>query len=446
MSLSSVPLDTPLWEETAPPGGAYAPLAGHAETDVAVVGGGYAGLSTALAVAERGGQVTVLEAAEPGAGASGRNGGQVIPGLRHFRSDLTAAYGEDQGTRAHAFGATTADVTFDLINRLRLDCGAVQSGWIQLADTDEAMREGRLRCEAWARRGAPAEPLDREAARQLTGSDAYLGGWIDRRGGTVQPLAYARALARAAAAAGATIHARSPVVRIGRDGACWSLTTPTGQLKARRLLLATNGSTGRLWPSIARMILPVWSFQVATAPFPPGTRGSLLPDGQAVSDTRRVIRYFRRDAASRLIVGGKGTSHAPRRPQDFDLQRKMVARLYPDMADAALTHLWGGQVALTIDRLPRIVAIGPDALASLGCNGKGVAWNTALGPVLADALLTGDYAGLPIPVTRPRPIPFHELRRVYVAAGSAWLRLRDALDQPNPATFKPRKADSNAES
>lgn len=426
------PLDGSLWAATAEPAARWPTLSGPAEADVVIVGAGYAGLSTALHLAENGRSAIVLEAREPGFGGSGRSGGQVIAGLRHFASDLVKVYGEAAGRRAHAFGAGAAEATFALIRRLGLACDASQAGWIQAADTPAALAESRARVEAWRKAGAPVCSLGRDELRGLVGGDAYLGGWIDARGGTVQPLAYARGLARAAAAAGAQIFADSPALSVRRDGSAWRVETPAGAVTAPRLLLATNAATDGLWPRLERTILPVWSFQVATRPLTAAERRYVLPGGQAVSDTRRVLRFFRLDRDGRLVVGGKGTSHGPKAARDFDLQVLTLARLYPALEGIEIDHRWGGQVAVTVDRLPRIVGLGPGAYANLGCNGKGVAWCTAVGRAFAEAFAADDPAALPIPVSPIEPIPFHELRRLYVGVGGAWLRFRDLIDRSSP--------------
>lgn len=402
-------------------------LSGNLDAEVTIVGGGYAGLSTALTLAERGVATVLLEAAEPGAGASGRNGGQVIPGLRHFVEDLTAVYGDDLGTRLHAWGAGTADATFALVRRLGLDCDATQAGWINAAKGTVEGALVRRRAEAWMRRDAPVRLLDGAELADLTGSTAYDEGLIDARGGSVQPLSLARELARAAQATGARLYARSPATGIARDGSGWAVTTPAGRVRSRRVLLATSAMAGTLWPRLAEAYLPVWSFQVATDPLPVD-RG-VLRGGAVVSDMRRVLRYFRRDRDGRLMVGGKGTIAAPRGPGSFGEVRRTLARLYPGRSPDPTPYYWGGQVAVTLDRLPRLVTLDDGVLATLACNGKGVAWNVALGAVLADALTGADPRSLPLPPARALdPIPFHALKQVYAAAGSAWLRLQDALD------------------
>ncbi len=421
-----------LWAETAEPAPALSPLEGQQQAEVAIVGAGYTGLATALALAGRGVAVTVLEAEAPGAGASGANGGQVIPGLRHFASDLVASYGEALGRRLHEHGARDADRAFALIARHGIACDATRSGWIQAADNPTALEEARRRCRAWAEWGAPVRFLEREELRELTGTDAYLGGWIDPRGGTVQPLSLARGLARAALAAGARVHAPARVTAIRPEGGDWRLSTATGSVLARRVLLATNARCGRLWPGLAAGFMAVWSFQTATAPLPDAA--GVLPGRQAVSDTRRVLRYWRRDAAGRLIVGGKGTIRRPRGPRSFSVPERMRARLYPGLPDAPPAHYWGGQVSISLDRLPRLLGLAEGVFAVMQDNGKGVAWCAGSGEALADLLTGAEPRDLPLPpVTKLRPIPLYPLRTLYAAAGSLWLRAGDALERRRQA-------------
>ncbi|MBU8541141.1 NAD(P)/FAD-dependent oxidoreductase [Falsiroseomonas tokyonensis] len=414
-----------LWEATAAPAPILAPLRGPAETAVAIIGAGYSGLSTALALAERGVAVTVLEAVAPGAGASGRNGGQVIPGFKHDVADAIAVYGQARGTAMHALGARAATETFALIARHGIDCDAAQNGWAQLGDTPAALEAMAARLAAWRRAGAPVHWLSREEAAALAGTKAYLGGWLHAGGGSVQPLSYARGLARAAMAAGAVIHAPTRATAIRREGADWRVETGQGQLRARRVLIATNALPGDLWPGLADTMIPVWSFQVATQP------GAVPAGMPVVSDTRRVLRYFRADRDGRLVVGGKGRLRAPRDLGDFATQRHMLARLYPQLAEAPVEFGWGGQVAITLDRLPRLFRLEDGVFATIGCNGKGIAWCTATGPELATVLTGGESLALP-PVEPLRPIPLHQLKKIYAAAGSVWFRLRDRLERSTP--------------
>jgi glycine/D-amino acid oxidase-like deaminating enzyme len=413
-----------LWAATAPAGPPTPPLVGPVDCAVAIVGAGFTGLSTALALAARGVVVTVLEADAPGAGASGVNGGQVIPGLRHRREEVVRRYGEAVGDRLYQFGVTTADATFALIRDHAIACDAMRAGWVQAAETPAEIAEGLDRVAGWRAVDADVTPLTRDEVAAITGSTAYLGGWRHGGGGGLQPLALALGLARAAIAAGARVHGGSRVTEITRDGADWRLQTATGRVVARRVLVATTALTGRLLPKLAQALLPVWSYQIATDPI--ASAHGVLPNGAVVSDTRRILTYFRRDAEHRLVVGGKGRLDAPGPGEPFAVQRRALARLYPKLAGATVRFGWGGQVAVTPGRWPHLFQLGDGLYAPLACNGKGVAWCVAQGPVLADFLTGTPADALPLPPPEPvAPIPLHGLRRAYSAAGSIYYRFLD---------------------
>lgn len=436
MTDAAEPTQRSLWEATALPARPYPMLAGPLETEVLVVGAGFAGLSCALHLAERGVAVTVLEAGTVGCGASGRNGGQLLAGGRHTRGELVSLYGEAAGQRLHDFGAGAPDAALALIRRLGLQCDAVQAGSIYAADNPAGLAETQAKLKALQAHGVDARWLDRAQILEATGSRAYLGGYFNPQGGSVQPLSLVRELARAASAAGAHLHEQSAALAIERTGSGWQVRTAHGRVAARRVLLATNGRPGALWPALEQAVLPVWSFQVATDPLP--ASAGVLPGGVTVSDTRRIVRYFRRDAAGRLVVGGKGTIGAPRGPRSFEVQRRALARLYPQLADAPVRYWWGGQVTITLNRLSRFFTLDDNLFATVACNGKGVAWNVALGPVLADAMMGVPLESLALPPARPlQTIPFHFFKQAYTAAGGAWLRLRDGLDRAGPAATSP---------
>lgn len=399
---------------------------------MAIVGGGYAGLSTALHLAERGVPATVLESGAIGGGASGRNGGQVLYGGKHSRRELTARFGEAAGERLFRFGTGAPDAAFGLIRRLHLQCDAMQAGSIYAADSQAGLEETRGKHQALQADGVAARWLDRAAIAEATASNAYLGGYFNPLGGSVQPLSLVRELARAAQAAGACIHEHSAALALQRQGADWNVRTARGSIRARKVLIATQGRPGSLYPALEGSVLPVWSFQVATDPLPQPL--GLLSTGTVVSDTRRVLRYFRSDREGRLMMGGKGTLRSPKGPQSFALQHKALAHLYPQLAEQPIRWWWGGEVAVTLDRLPRLFTLGDGVLASVACNGKGVAWNVALGSVLADALTGAALDTLPLPPATPlQTIPFHFLKQAYSAAGSSWLRLLDGIDLARPS-------------
>ena len=427
-SMSDSPLSLPpsLWAASARPAPATPRLDGSRKADVAVIGAGFSGLAAALQLAQSGASVVVLEAGEVGWGASGRNGGQVIPGLKWDPDELVAMFGADAGEQLVRFAGGAPDRVFDLIERHRIDCEARRCGWIQptFADADNNLAARRV--EQWQRRGAPVSILDREAACRLVGSPIYRGGWIDRRAGSVQPLSYARGLARAAQQAGAQVCANSRVVGLARNGGRWRVTTVQGaEVSAENVLVATNGYSDGLWPRLRRSVIAANSFQVATERLPDQLRRTVLPEGHVASDTRKLLLYYRADHDGRLIMGGRGTFREPLGSSDYRHLESVIGLVFPQLKGTRCEFRWSGRVALTRDHLPHVHRPAPGLTIFLGYNGRGIAMATALGTLVAANLTAADANPLPLPITEIRPIPLHSLHRVYATAILQMYRLSD---------------------
>ena len=405
------------------------PISSPERVDLAVVGGGLQGLSTAHAAARGGLSVRVIEAGELGAGASGLNGGQVIAGLKHDPDWLLRHFGEARGGALIDFAAGAADAVFDLIHRQGLDVEHVRSGWIQAAHTPAALAAAEERNRQWQARGADVMLLNGAEVALLTGASGYLGGWLDRRGGTIDPLAFVFELARLATQAGARIATGTKAIGLQRDGADWRVDTSTGHpVRARSVLVATNAYSDRLVAGLAQSLVPLHSFQIATAPLPPDLRETILPHGQAVSDSRRIVVYYRKSPDGRLVLGGRGRMAEPRGEADWaHLQRAMV-QLFPALEGIAVEHRWFGRVAMTPDHLPHVHEPERGLLAVAGCQGRGVGLMTALGPRLVDYIQSGDPAALPFPLSPIRPIPFHSLHAIGAGVAIAWRRLLDGWE------------------
>lgn len=421
------PLSPSLWAATAAAAPATAPMHGHANADVVVVGAGYAGLSTALHLAQRGISVRVVEAREIGFGGSGRNGGQVIPGLKHDPDELLRRFGPTQGERLVRFAEGTADVVFDLIDRYGMDVPRLRTGWIQGAHTPAALVVAHDRAAQWARRGAAVRKLDRDEMSALLGTDRYLGGWIDERAGSIQPLSYVRGLARAAMQEGAIVHTHSPVSRLERNGSRWTVHGADGyEIQADRVVVCTNAyGAGALVPGLHTTIIDAQTFQVATAPLPESVRATILPGGQVCSDTRNLLLYFRLDHTGRLLMGGRGPFREPRGVQDWQHLERVVAKMFPQVDGIAFDYRWCGRVAVTRDYLPHLHEPHPGMLVDIGCQGRGVGLQTRMGQAMAEYVATGDALALPLPATPIKGFPLHGLRRLYVNAVVSWYRLND---------------------
>jgi glycine/D-amino acid oxidase-like deaminating enzyme len=425
---ASPPLPPSLWAATARPAPATPPLDASRPADVAIVGAGFSGLSAALRLAESGASVVVLESGEPGWGASGRNGGQVIPGLKWDPDELVAMFGVEAGEQLVRVAGGSAGTLFDLVERHGIDCEAKRCGWIQptFTDADNALAERRV--EQWQRRGAPVELLDRETACRLVGSPIYRGGWIDRRAGSVQPLSYSRGLARAAQGAGAVVCGNSRVTGLARDGARWKVTTAHGAVvSAAQVLIATNGYSDDLWPHLRQSVIAANSFQVATELLPEALLRTVLPEGQVASDTRKLLLYYRANHDGRLIMGGRGTFRDPAGPSAFGHLESVIGLVFPQLKGTRCAFRWSGRVALTRDHLPHVHRPAPGLTILLGYNGRGVGLATTLGTLVGAHLAAPDAHPLPLPLTAIAPIPLHSLHRIYATAILQMYRLSDYI-------------------
>ncbi|MGE0750511.1 MAG: NAD(P)/FAD-dependent oxidoreductase [Variibacter sp.] len=420
------PLEPALWTATAPPAPATPPLSESTSCDVCVIGGGYAGLSTALHLAERGISVVVLEAKEVGYGGSGRNGGQVIPGLKYDPDELEKKFGPECGARLVQFAGSTADAVFQLIIKHRMEVPHLRSGWIQAAHAPTSIAELRGRAEQWACRGAPVEFLDKAETDRHLGTSQYFASWIDRRAGAVQPLAFARGLARAALAAGARVHGATPATGLFREQGKWVVETAARtSVRADRVVMCTNAYTGALWSGVRETVIAPNTYQIATEPLSDNIRKSILPFGQVVSDARKVLLYFRLDHHGRLLLGGRGPFREPKEATDWAHLESVLERLFPQTKGVKIEHRWCGRIAITRDFLPHLHEPAPGLLVDIGCMGRGVALQTALGRSFADYIASGDENALPFLRLPIKPIPFHGLNRMYFAAAVAWYRHLD---------------------
>jgi len=422
----SADLRAVLWTATAPDAPPTPPLDGERRADVAVVGGGYTGLSAALHLAEGGADTVLLEAAEPGFGASGRNNGQVIPVYsRHAPEDMIREYGAERGERMNAWVGASADLVFALIRRHAIDCDAARQGWLQPAHTTSRIAAIAAKCDQWAARGADVAMLDRAQTEALTGSPIYHGAWLHRGGGHIQPLAYARGLARAAIGAGAAVHGHSPVRRLSREGNDWRVETPDGAVRVGAVILAANAHTDRLWPGLARSIIPVRSFHVATAPLDGDAARTVLPHNHGLSDTRQALWAFRRDRDGRLVTTAMPLFPAGARGTLRRSTRARLRRAFPQIGDIALDYIWEGRIAMTLDRLPHFHELAPGVWTGLGYSGRGIALATAMGRLLAERAMGRAPRDLPIPTTALETLPLHRILVPLSRALILYYRWRD---------------------
>lgn len=415
-----------LYKDTAEPAVTTPPLDGDARADVVVVGGGLTGLSTALHLAEKGIKVVLLEAEEPGWGASGRNGGQVNPGLKPDPDIVERDYGTDLGCRMNAFAGAAPAFVFDLVKRHGIRCEGRRNGTLRAAIRPNHAAKMRSTAEQLARRGAPIDVLDGAAVVRATGTERYLAAMLDRRGGDLNPLSLARGVAGAALRAGAAVHGGTRALGLVRAGSSWQVQTATGAVNAEHVVLATNGYTDDLWPDLRRTIVPLFGAIAATAPLPDRIAQDLMPSRCVLYESGTVTMYYRVDGAQRLLIGGRGPMREICATSAIPHLLAYARVLWPAVAQAQWTHAWGGRLAMTRDQYPHVHEPADGLWVCLGYNGRGVALSTAMGAQLANRIIDRS-ARFDMPITNMRTIRFHALWPLAVRAAIAHGRLSDFL-------------------
>jgi glycine/D-amino acid oxidase-like deaminating enzyme len=413
------------WDATTPPPAAPRPLPDRA--DLVVVGGGYTGLSAARSLARGGASVIVLEAQALGFGASSRNGGQVLTGLKLGADALLSRFGRERAREM--FGASLAAIDFieALVAGERIDCGFARSGHLDAAFKPAHYERFRRDQEILFQEfDHPVRLVPRAEQRQELGTDYYHGLMLDERSACLHPARYLRGLADAAARAGADLHERTGVHAIEALRPGFRVVTARGTLAARDVLVATNGYTDGAAPALRRRVVPVGSYIVATRPLGPERAQALLPRRRVCFDSKRFLFYFRLSDDDRLLFGGRAqftpaTESSTRRAAE--LLRRGMLEVFPGLRGVPLEYAWSGNVCFTPDLLPRAGRLDGIHYA-LGYAGHGVAMATFLGDVMADVLLgrpdRNPFRGLPF-----RPIPLYSGRPWFLPLAGAAFKVLD---------------------
>jgi glycine/D-amino acid oxidase-like deaminating enzyme len=383
-------ISRPYWWDAAPPVKRNVPP--PETTDVAVVGGGYAGLSAALQLAGGGTRVAVLEAGDFGTGASSRNAGLVSGG--NYLGKGLKGLSEAEAAALMSEASRALDLVEEIIAAERIECHYERTGRVVAAAVPAhytALAGTLDRLNRFA--GSQASMLPREKQRTEIATDAYSGGMIVNRTGKLHPALYLHGLLRAAEAAGASLHSDVTAQTIEGGRGHFELSTGRGKVRAREVIIATNGYTGTLTPWLRRRVIPVASYMIATETLPPDLAASLLPNGRTLTDSRRVLRFARMSPdGSRMLFGGRAR-FTPQAPQEAaPVLHRFMSEVFPQLKDFRVSHAWCGNVAFTFDFLPH--AGEQDGLHyCLGCNGSGVAMMTMLGRKVAGRILGATSAG-----------------------------------------------------
>ena len=407
-----------LWAETAPPAPKLTPIEGEHSTDVAVIGGGYTGMSAALHLAEAGTDVVLLEAREIGFGGAGRNVGFVNAGLWLMPDEVVRIMGQTHGERLLEVLGASPDLVFELIEKHGIHCEAVRQGSLHCAHSPGGFRELQQRESQWKRRGAPVTLLSREEAAPKIGSDSFHGALFDQRAGTIQPLAYAYGLAEAAKRAGARLHVESPVTALKRESDHWHLTTPTGQVLAKSVILATLGYPDFAFKNREKELIPFNYFQFATSPLPEDIRKTILPGGEGALDTNMILTSLRLDQSGRLLAGSVGQVENMGYSLHKSWAQRTIRKLFPQVGPISLDYAWNGRIAMTVNHIPRFHMLDENLVSVSSYNGRGIGPGTVFGKLLAELVQGASPDTIPLPVSKPEDILTRNLRGLFYETGA----------------------------
>lgn len=375
---------------------------GALKFDICIIGAGFAGLSSALHLAEQGYKVCVLDAQRVGWGASGRNGGQVGSGQRLGQEELEQLVGDTLASEAFQIGVDAADLVRELIRKHHINC-AYKSGSIEAYHKKRYDKYGPLEVEHMRSKYGyeTMSYLSPDEMSEKVGSPDYSGGILDTHAGHLHPLNYARGLANAALKAGAEIFELSRVTSFEGGPPC-KVKTDQAEISADHIILATNGYLGNLDNQVADRVMPINNFIVATEPLDGAACKALIRDGECVHDSRFVVNYFRISEDKRLLFGG-GENYTYKFPRDIKaMVTKPMLQIYPHLKDVRIDYAWGGTLAITMNRLPHFDFRSNGVINISGYSGSGVHMATMAGKIVSEAV-NGQMAKFDIMSQLPTP-------------------------------------------
>lgn len=398
-----------VWDTTSAEPDVGKGLNGDTACDVAIIGGGYTGLSTALHAAEKGMNCHVLEAQRIGHGGSGRNVGLVNAGLWMPPQDVQAILGEAKSVPLIKALGDMPEYVFSLIEKHQIQCEPHRNGTIHAAHSPSGFRNLQRRAEGWKRLGVHVDLLDASNVAKKTGSNAFFGGLLDRRAGTIDPMGYTRGLGRAAVSAGARISVGTKAQNLSYDGTHWTVSTNQGIVTAKYVVLATNACADDLWPGLRQSYTSIPFFQLSTQPL--GARANhILKGNQGLWDTAPIMFSLRRDNQGRLIIGSMGAIHGDTTGLSQCWAAKTLHRLFPDLGPVEFESAWHGQIAMTSDHIFRIHRPAENLFAPVGYNGRGIITGTLFGQALSELMTGAPEDTLPVSISDIQPVRFRTVK------------------------------------
>ncbi len=414
------------YRATATPYEPFPRFEGDMKVDVAILGGGYTGLSAALELAEAGYSVAVLEGETVGFGASGRNGGQVCTGFHQSLSEIEKNLGRDTAETCKDVGFNAPKLIADRVERFNINCD-LKWGYIHAAEKSSHVPELQEMHEDWEKWGYTGSQLyDKSGARDVVGSDIYQGALWEPGAGHIHPLNYCIGLAEAARGLGAKIFENSPVLDVD-SGTNPSLKTAHGTLSANFLILAGNAYLKEKVPYLYRRIMPVGSYILATEPLGENRAKGLIPNDEAICNTNFIVDYYRLSGDKRMLFGGRAT-YSGLEPNDLgSFVRPRMLRVFPQLDDVQIEHVWGGWIGITVSRMPHLGRIGDSTFFAQGFSGHGVALSNMSGKLIADAVRGQSEKFDHMSGFTPPPFPGGRFRTPLLTLGMFWYRMKDIL-------------------
>lgn len=403
-------------------------LRDEVNVDVAIIGGGYTGLSAALRLSENNVNVALVEAEFNGFGGSGRNVGLTNAGLWRNPDAIDKDIGKKYGDRLNHFLSAAPDLVYGLIDKHQIKCEARRNGTLHLAHSAAGMKAIEERAWQINARGGNVTLLDGAETFKLTAAKNYLGAIHDMRAGTIQPLEYCHGLSLAAMAAGASIYTGSPALSVRFKRGKWHIKTAKGFVIARKVLLASNAYLINILPEIRASYTPLYYCQMATDPLSEDQLKHYLPGKNGTWDTRMVMRSYRSDEAGRIIIGTIGNIYNDRAPLFQSWANKMVRETFPKIGPVNWQYKWAGRLACPPNHIPNLHDLGQGLYSISGFSGRGIAPATAFGRIMADYLLGETLSkDLPLPLSPVKGVLFNKIREAFFEGGSQLSRIYDHL-------------------
>lgn len=420
-----------LWGATATPLRMFPVLAGDAQADVVIIGAGYTGLSAAHHLAQSGLSSIVLEANRPGWGASGRNGGVITAKFRLSFPAIASAHGKPMAKRMYEIALEATDIVTELVEAYHIDvANLTRSGQVKAAHNHETLAYAVKEAE-WLRAelgDTTMSILDAAQVREETGSAGFVGGVLNAGSGGIHPLNYLHGLAEGVARSGVPIHSGTPALRLRREGDGVLVETPSGTVRAKQAIIATNSYSDLTAATrvYQQTLIPFRSAIIATERLSPNLAATVMPTRRTYTETKRMMRWFRM-IDDRIVFGGRGAFGKTDSPAAFKALHKAMVGIFPQVADVPLAYRWSGLVAMTLDSVPHVGRVDDRVMLAMGYNGAGVAMSSLMGRYLAAfARNERPDVGL-LDASRMRRVPFYPLREPAVRMVAGWYQFLDAI-------------------